>query len=245
MIAPRRLAGNAAQYNSRGLQRPKGDALGIGGLPAERDKLDYLVDDLCRRLTSFGRDGIGGRWLANTLRLRNTRSLRHLVAYARVHCHRHEIVGIPGSGYIWGECDPSAYKAAIRDNMKRGRCHFFIASLHKRQGTAMSMVQMAFDFFEHQAPHAVRHDDELAAMIAAEGATIGHFLDALVQKMAESDEGRQALAEIGQKHAAVLIPKEIFDRIADRLDGLRGDLLAAATPAPTTPPPAEPTRQAG
>jgi hypothetical protein len=232
-IPARQLAGTASQYKRHEVERPKGDPLGLGGLPEVRDGLDYLVDDLCRRLASFGRDGIGGRWLANTLHLRNTRSLRLLVAYARVHLHRHEIVGLPGQGYVWGECDRAVYKKSILDNMKRGRCHFFIASLLKREGSAMAAVQMVFDWMEHEVPTSDRHNDELAALVASEGVNVATFLDTMVRRLAETERGREVLAQVGQNHAAVLIPKEILTATIKKLDEVRDELLTAGATART------------
>ncbi len=234
-IPTRQLAGCASEYKSKRATRPKGDPLGIGGLPDQRHKLDYLVDDLCRRLTSFGRDGISGRWLAGALQLPNTRSLRHLVAYARVHRHRHEIVGIPGSGYVWGECDRSVYGRTIAANMMRGRCHFFIAALHRREGTAMAAVQMIFDFMEHETPTSAGHNDELAALVASEGVNVATFLDTMVRRLAETESGREVLAQVGKDHAQVLLPKELLKSLAGTLDEVRDKLVKAATAAPPAP----------
>ena len=240
-IPRRHLAGNAAQYGAHGFERPKGDPLGLGGLPDGRDILDQMVDDLCYRLERAGKTGRRGQQMVMMLGLRNTRSLRLLVAYARVHLHRHEIVGIPGCGYVWGECDRAVYKRTITANMQRGRCHFFIAALHRRQGLAMAAVQMIFDFMEHEAPTSEGHNDELAALVASEGVNVATFLDTMVRRLAETDAGREVLAQVGQDHAQVLLPKKLLTAMAGKLSEMRDELLTAGAAAPAGPA----TRKAG
>ena len=84
------------------------DCLGKRGLPAVRADLDALVEDLCCRVRAAGEKGLRGRQLAAEMALTGTRALRLLVAYAQIARGRREIVGVPGSGYVWGPAAPEA-----------------------------------------------------------------------------------------------------------------------------------------
>lgn len=207
------LAYNAKEYNSV-FRRPKADPLGLSGLPTKRDDLNYMVLRLCQYLINAGKTGIGGKGLARLLfDSTDTRTVRHLVAYARVHKHRHEIIGLPGSGYAWGPAAPELYQRSIGDNEQRARDHFFIAALLKRQGVAMGAVQMIFDFMGHNVPADRRRDDNLAAMFAAEGTSVSDFLDAFVTELAKTEDGKRVLADAGRKHAAYLLTGEAFEQL--------------------------------
>ncbi len=206
--------------------RPQADPLGRAGLPACRLDLDALVDRMTGILQAVGVSGIGGGELAARLGIGPPRTLRLLVAYARVHHHVHQIVGIPGSGYFWGDCKPGLYHDAIADATKRGRCYFFIAALHKRKGTAIAAAQMVLDLF-HQHDHADRHNDELAAMVAAEGADVGDLFDAMITQLAETADGRQVLSNATAKHADLMIPAAAFEGVLAQLDTLKGSLTSA------------------
>ena len=222
------LAPHARQYGYKRMPRPRGDPLGIRGLPEDRLSLDALLQNLCDRLVVCGAHRIRGKQLADELGLPSTRALRLLVAYGRVHHHYHQIVGLPGDGYCWGDADPEVYKRTIADNERRARCHFFIAALHRRQGTAMAAVQLIFDFMEHQIPASRRRNDDLSALVAAEGVSTTDFLDAFISSLAQSDEGRATLAQVAAKHADILVPKVDLEAALSQLDQVRALLTGAA-----------------
>ena len=211
------LPDNATEYIDGRFQRASADPLGYAGFPKHRAGLDSMVYDLCRWLENVGLTGLGGKKIAEHFWPQNSdpRKTRLLVAYARVHCHRHEIVGIPGQGYVWGDLDPDIYKKAIIDNEQRARDYFFIAALHRRQGVAMSAAQLVLDFMEHNVPAESQHNDDLAALFAAEGTSIADFLDAFMQRLAETADGRSALQRAGEKHSDLLIPANVRSQIRE------------------------------
>lgn len=200
------------------------DCLGIRGLPKMRYELDALAHRLCQRLAAAGGAGVTGSRLATELGLTSTRALRLLVAYSRVHHHYHQIVGLPGFGYLWGECAPAVYKTAIRCAERMARCFFFIAALHRRQGAAIAAVQLMFDFLEYNVPEGQRHHDDLAALVASEGVNVTQFLDSFMGSLAETDQGRRVLANVGRRHAAVLVPEAERTAMLKDLDALRDRL---------------------
>jgi len=202
--------------------------LGVRGLPAVRAELDAMVTDLCSRLAAAGDGGIRGSQLAEELGLEgNTRPVRLLVAYARTHHHRHEILGVPGEGYYWGPAvGPEAARRIANMARRMGRCWFFIGSLLKREGAAMATVQMIFDFMQ-TAPGSGEYDD-LATLVAAEGTSVAHVLDGIITRLGQSDEGRKALADIGRKHAEVMLPAGILDQVAREVSQAMDKLRAFA-----------------
>ena len=223
------LPPHARQYCKGGRARLGGDPLGLDGFPRHRAALDFMVRQLCRLLRA------GETWTGRLLAERvfhadDTRRVRHLVAYARVHHHIHQIVGLPGSGYVWAEADSQEGRkqlaAAVATATRMGRCFFYIAALHRRQGTAMAAVQMVLDFMgDHPAD---RQPDELAALVASEGASVEGFLDAFVGTLAKTDKGRAALAGVGARHAAVLLPRDLITGVADKLAGIANELRQAS-----------------
>ena len=206
-----------------------GDCLGVRGLPATRTELDALVVNLLHRIQVAFPFSIKGKVLVARMGLQDTRALRLLIAYARIHWRRHEIVGVPGEGYRWGGEDPAIYKAAGNDVFRRARCYLFLASLYRRQGTATAIAQLALDAIGHAVPadQSARNDD-LAALVAVEGVGVGDVLDALIGELAASAEGRQALERAGSKHASVLMPKAVVDGIVAGLDDIKRRLLGGA-----------------
>ena len=208
--------------------RRAADPIGLRGLPATRAELDNLAGELCGRLRIAGSGGIRSRQLVEELGLTDTRALRLLVAYARVHHHRHEILGVPGNRYYWGPVVPKLVSHVIADCERRARCYFFIAALHRREGTAMAAVQLMFDWFDTNVPAGSRRADDLAALTAAEGVGVSDVLDAFLERLAASTDGQKILAEAGRKHAAVLLPAELLRRLAGKLEQARAELLAAA-----------------
>ena len=224
------LAVHARQYATGRMPRPQADPLGSYGLPAERHDLDALVGEFANEVKVAGVGGIRGSLLARLLGLKDTCQLRALVAYARVHHRMHQIVGAPGRGYFWGDCAPLLYSQAIRDATRRGRCYLFIAALHKRLGPAVAAAQMVLEFMNHGVAAADRHDDELAAMVAAEGTTTADLLEAIIEMLAASDEGRAALAAAGQRHVELLISQDTLAGIVGEVDALRGKLASLLQP---------------
>jgi len=212
--------------------RPKGDPIGRRGLPSGRIALDGLLARLRILLVAAGSEGIQGERLAAALELaKGTRALRALVAYGQVHHHIHQIVGVPGKGYFWGDCVEGLYKRMARSCEKFGRDYFYKGALMKRQGLAMATVQMVFNFMEHEVPAARRFNDDLAALVASEGVTVADVMNAMVGSLRETPEGRAVLADVGRKHADVLVAAETLERLGEELEKIRNELLAAATRA--------------
>ena len=228
-------AETADQYDRGVLHRPAADPLGMRGLPATRAALDAKLYDLIDALKGAGREGVGGADLAARLGLEGTRALRLLAGYARVHFCVHQVVGIPGEGYCWGDARPEAYARSIDDNTRRARCHFYIAALLKRQGTAMAAAQLVFDFFDanigKSGPAGGRTADDLAALVAAEGVSLSEFLDAFLQSLGATPEGRKVLSEAGKKHAGLLLSREVLERVERQIADALGELRAGAKPA--------------
>lgn len=230
------LAGNARQYG-RGAgksTRPPADPLGLNGFPRHRNALDFMVRQLCETLRADG-SVIGGKQIARMIfHDDDTRRVRHLVAYARVHHHIHQVVGVAGSGYLWADPATAVGRAALHDAvmsaMRMGRCFFYIGALHRREGTAMAAVQMVFNFMEHNV--SARHSDDLAAMVASEGVGVADFLDAFVGSLAKTEDGRRTLAQVGRKHAQLLMPADVLDvatkQIEEAVASLRSGTLRKA-----------------
>jgi hypothetical protein len=161
------------------------------------------------------------------LGLENTRQLREVVSYARTVDHRHEILSIPGIGYTWGPtASPEKLKTAIRVAGRHGRCWLYIAALVKRQSATMATVQLVFDFMERRGPEHEEHD-ELAALVASQGADLASFLDAFMAEASKTPEGREALASAGRKHRQLLIDEDELEEIVGQLDGLRARLMGS------------------
>lgn len=229
-----KLAGNARRYG-RGAgksTRPPADPLGLNGFPRHRNALDFMVRQLCETLQADG-SVIGGKQIARMIfQDDDTRRVRHLVAYARVHHHIHQIVGVAGSGYLWADPATAMGRAALHDAvmsaMRMGRCFFYIAALHRREGTAMAAVQMVFDFMEHNVPASARHSDDLATMVASEGVNVTDFLDAFVGALAKTEDGRRTLAQVGRKHAQLLMSADVLDIATKQIDDAVASLRSGA-----------------
>ena len=208
------LPDNASAYQGNGRRkRVIADPIGLDGFPSTRRALNGMVTILCAELVRACGQTVRGRDLADLLfGTSDTRSVRKLVAYARVHKRLALIVGVPGSGYLWADPKTDAGRDALTTaaaaSTQMARCFLYIAALHRRTTAVVSTVQMVLDFMGHETPEGQTQDDELAAMLAAEGAGIGDFLDALLGHLAKTDSGRQHLAAAGAKHAQVLITEE-------------------------------------
>ena len=227
------LPDSAAAYKGKGRQRRVcADPIGLDGFSDSRGAVDGMVTILRNRLFLAAGQPVKGRDLARDLfGDDDTRKVRKLVAYARVHKHVYQIVGVPGLGYLWAnpqtEHGRAALANAIEASMQMGRCFFYIAALHRREGAVMSAVQLIFDFMEHSGEGQGRND-ELAAMFAAEGATIEGFLDAFMGHLAKTDEGRKVLAEAGAKHAQWLLTEETRQAMLAKIQEAQGNLTTIA-----------------
>jgi len=238
------LPDKADAYRGRNrIKRHPADPLGLAGFPDTRRALDAMVLMLCSDLRITGGRVLAGVEIARRLfDGDDTRRVRHLVAYARVHKRIHQIVGTPGSGYVWADpateagCDLLA--TAIDSATQMARCFLFIAALHRRQGGTMAAVQMVFDFMQHNVPEDERRSDDLATMFAAENVSIAGFVDALITQLAKTDEGKAALAAAGAKHAQYLITAEAHEQLlakieaaSSSLDSVRQAIRQSATAA--------------
>jgi len=214
--------------------------LGLRGLPLTREALDAMAADLCARVQSAGGRSVSGIRLAQELRLLtphgrdDARAVRLLVAYCRVWLRRHEIVGVPGEGYFWAPNNPDKTRRIIRLAGRMGRCWFYISALLRREGAAMAMAQMVFDFAKSAQPGS---RDELAALVAAEGVTPAGVMDAMIRRLASDPAGRQTLADLAARHADVLLPRAVLQDAAARIAEIGRHLLQIADrPAPAGTP---------
>lgn len=218
------LPPDAAQYN-RGLTRAPADPLGLPSFPQFRTELDAMAGRLCDRLKDSYRQWVGGDLLSREMFGQScTRTLRLLVAYARVHLKIVEIIGKPPCGYIYAEQNTDWGEVLLADAVERatvmGRSWLYIAGLHRRKGAAMAAAQMVFDWVQHHVPDDQRRTDELAAMFAAEGVGIGEILDAMASRLTTSDEGKRTLADFGQRHAQYLMTPEMQHSLVDQAEQL-------------------------
>lgn len=193
------LALSAEEYAARDRRRPAADPIGLRGLPETREGLDRLLTELCARLKGAGNAGLRGRQLAEELGLASdTRAVRELVAYARVHKHVHQIVGVPGDRYYWGDAVEGLYERMIRHAERCGRDWFYLAALFRRQGLGDALAQQVFDFLRPDA------GDELAALVARDGADEGKVLEALIDRLASTPAGKARLGRLRRRFAGGL-----------------------------------------
>jgi len=227
------LADQASQYKScKGPTRPAADPIGLAGLPDTRKDLNALLMDLCRRLVTAGGPIVRGDRLVAAMSLDNSRALRLLVAYGRVHHHIRPIVGIYGQGYCWADLadNPAEVYALARGQaIETAKCHLFLSTLFSRADDAMGLVQLVFPFAKIDAPGS----DDLAALLAAKGIDREQVLEAMIAHCrAAGDEGIAAIRRVAARHQDVMIP-------GDRLAAIRQNLQSALNylpPAPKRPP---------
>lgn len=195
------LAQHASEYGRPGRRKPAADPIGRRGLPETREALDRLLMELCARLKSAGKHGLKGLQLAFELRLgRDTRAVRELVAYARVHKRVHQIVGVPGMRYYWGDAVEGLYERMIRHAERCGRDWFYLAALLRRQGLGDALAQQVFNFLRPDA------GDELAALVTRDGADAGDVLEALIDRLAETPAGQARLERLRRRFAGTPCP---------------------------------------
>jgi len=170
------LADRAADYGPD-RPRPAGDPLGERGLPLDRPALDALVTGLCDRLQVAGPDGVKAGMLVASLGVRDSRSLRLLVAYARVHHRRREIIGVPGDRYYWGPWVPETARREARRQERMGRCAFFTAALLRGGSSAAALAQLTLGLVR-------RGDgDDLAALVEREGLTLRDLIAEMASRI--------------------------------------------------------------
>lgn len=220
-----------------GEDRKPADPIGMRGLPNLRSALNALLVQLCRRVISAGPRGVTGSRLATELCLHGTRPIRLLVSYGHVHHRIRELVGLPGSGYFWGSLNAALY-GSMREHAKRmGRAWFFLSSLYGRGSTAVEAAQLMLDFVSHAGDQAgcqgTPPRDELEILMASEGVKIEHVLSAIMDQLTETEDGRQALAQIGRAHAQVLLPKAEFDSIIAQATALSASVARLRVSSPT------------
>lgn len=237
-----KLPATAAGYGRR--RREPADPVELRGLPRTRGELNRLLGSLCERLIATLGGVVRGKQLVADLELTGTRALRLLIAYGHVHHRLRQIVGVPGDGYVWGDCRPAIYAEMTRHARRMGRCWLFNATLYGRKPALVEAAQLVFDWVggvpgEGREPRR----DELAALMATDGVGVEELLGALVSRLSKTDEGRQVLGRIGERHASVLLPADAFDRLRTQVragrDGVHA--LAAGNSCPATARPGHPT----
>jgi hypothetical protein len=200
-------------------RRLEADPIGVRRLPDDRVALNALAENLCSRLDAARCEGIRGEQLVEELLLSGSRALRLLVAYVRVWGGVHQVVGLPGDRYYWGDHVPGLYERIERDCRRRARCYFYIASLHERKGSAMAAAQLVFDFCRQ--PSERGGGDDLTALIAAEGVKPEDVVSKFVEILAGTDEGRASLARLAEAHADVFLPESARSELLGHVDQLR------------------------
>lgn len=210
------LAAHASAYERGQMDRPQGDPLGLRGLPRHRAGLDGLVRDLVATLQAAGH--LRSCQLVAALGIDDARALRLLVAYTRVHHGRHEIIGIPGEGYLWGE-SPEAQLLAAKKARRMARCYLFISTLHQRQGVAMSAVGMLFDMMEYRVDR--RPGDDLSALLAADGASIADALEVFLRELAKTDDGQKVIADVVARNREIVLSESAVAELLGDIDALR------------------------
>jgi len=208
-------------------KRAPADPLGMRGLPEDREALDETLRDLCRRLIAAKGEFLGGGYLAGSMRLTDTRTLRLLVAYGRVHHRIREIVSMPGEGYCWGAFRPELYDAGAAQFRRMGLCYLFSAGLLRRKAPVVELAQLALDFVKQSRgpDQATTPFDEFDAWMAGEDISAGDVLDAMIKAFGATEDGRAALRYVGHKHASLLLPPETRRQLIDQLDGVRRQLV--------------------
>jgi len=226
------LVANAPPFRDEPHLRAAADPLGFRRLPTDRAGLDDLLRELCRRLIVARGEFLGGGHLATSMGLRDTRALRLLVAYGRVHHRIREIVSIPGSGYCWGTFRPELYESGAAQFRRMGLCHLFVAGLLRRRAPAVEFAQLALDFVREsrQQPTAGTAPDELQVWMAAEDLSAGNILDAMIDAFGATEDGRAALRDAGARHRELLVPRDVRDRLLATLRELE-DEIATLAPA--------------
>jgi len=224
------LAEHAREYRKR--NRPAADPLGVAGLPDERDQLDALLADLCRRLIAALGGMVKGHRLALDLELEDTRALRLLCAYGHVHHRIRQIVGIAGVGYCWGDgprAPADIYCVATGQARAMGRCHFYLSAIYSHRPAAVEVAQLCLDLVR-QGPDQRR--DELAAILAADGVGTEQLLDGMLGLVRGTPDGVGVLRRLGRRHSDVLMPMEAVRELQVHLTAAQHALAAAANFAP-------------
>ena len=204
------LAAHISEYRGGAKKRPSADPLGTSGLPDSRRELDGTLVDLCNRLMSLGGETIRGRQLSIEMTLsENGRTLRLLAAYGHVHHRIRQIVGIEGGdGYCWGDLAVGAYDLAARISRRKAICSLFNSSLYSTQTAVMEIAQLAFEF-GNTPGGGVQLPDGLDMLLASERITPAKVIDAMVVHLQATADGQAILADIGRRHADVLLSEQL------------------------------------
>lgn len=223
------LPNTAASYRRGVMRRRPGDPIGRDSIGDTREQVNAKLLRLCEMLIAAGGRMIGGDQLTRDLHLATKRSVRRLAAYGRVHHQIRQIVGLEGGdGYFWGDANPDAVADAVAISRRKAACSLYNASLYGSRPAVMEVVQLVLDFGSPDKLAA--KNDELGLYLATENLRVGDILDALVSKLAETPSGRDALAQVGRRHAEVLVPADTIRDLVGQLDTMRARLMGAVSP---------------
>jgi len=208
------------------------------GLPGDRVGLHDLVVSLCDRVRSADRVGIPGPRLAGELGLEGTRSLRLLLAFARVAYGLREVVGVPGSGYYWGPADPEVYHSMAGHARRMGRDWMFLGVIYGEGSAEASMAQLVLDFAStaHQraasglvAPGGTGADDDLADLAERGQVSMGAVLDEIVTFMRSHPAVYgEDLRRLSAAHGEALVSREALAKIHAQIVGLAAQVSGLA-----------------
>jgi len=206
-----------------GVVRVAADPLGVRGLPWTRRELNQVLRALCARLICAEGAWWPGERLARSLRLRGTRAVRLLCAYAHVHHRMRELVGLPGQGYVWGPYCPRATEAASRLAHRMAVDDLFLASLYDGKAPGVAVAQLALQFTGHVD---LSEGGDGAAWLALERPSATAVLESVIDAFASTAPGQDALRTVASSRAHVLVSQELLGRLRHRLQDSLADILA-------------------
>lgn len=213
------LPATGEPYRNPKVQRSRqADPIGLIGLPDTRAELDAKLLELCNRLAAAAGQMVSAHRLVDEMHLSDDRTLRLLLAYGHVQHRIRSLVGIEGVGYCWGDLSPGAYERAAAVAQRKGLCSMYLASLYSRKPPAVQIAQMALGFNDGR-------NDELDAWLAGENITPSGLIEAIISTFAGTAEGRMALAEVGARHADLLMPETLHKELLNMLDEMRARLV--------------------
>ncbi len=223
---------NRSRTSRKGRKRRAGaDPIGVGGLPPTRAELNAKLRELCNRLAAAGGKFVGAKRLIGELGLKDTRTLRLLMAYGRVHHRIRELVGVEGVGYCWAggpAAPPNVYGQAAAIARRKGLCSMFLASLYGKTPAAVAMAQMALEFSGGLEGLGC---DELDAWMAGENVTPAKLIEAFVDVFAATDDGRAALAAAARKRPGLFLDAKAAEKLRTSAQEILDTVGAAKVPA--------------
>jgi len=228
---PATAASARGSFRKRRKRRAGADPIGVGGLPGTRAELNAKLLQLCNRLAAAGGKFVGAKRLVAELELKDTRTLRLLMAYGRVHHRIRELVGVEGVGYCWAAgpaAPPDVYAQAAAISRRKGLCSMFNASLYGKTPAAVQMAQMALEF---SGGAATLGCDELDAWMAGENVTPAKLIEAFVDVFAATDDGRAALAAAARKRPGLFLDAEAAEKLRASAMQILDAVDAAKVPA--------------